>query len=98
MMGAFVSRVVGWSIARPWRTLILALVLGALALTVAMSRFAMSTDTADLISPNVAWRQQERATEAAFPQLSDTMLVVIDGKTPELAEDAARRMGEALWG
>ncbi|QJU57520.1 MMPL family transporter [Sphingomonas sp. AP4-R1] len=96
MMGAFVSRIVGWSIARPWRTLILALVLSALALTVALSRFAMSTDTADLISPTVAWRQQERATEAAFPQLSDTMLVVIDGKTPELAEEAAARLADRL--
>ena len=48
----------------------------------------MTTDTAALISPDVDWRKQERAMEAAFPQLSDVMLVVVDGATPELAEDA----------
>lgn len=95
-MRAVVPRLLGWSIARPWRTLVLALVLAAIALVVAATRFAMTTDTAELISPDVAWRQQESATEAAFPQLTDSMLVVIDGRTPELAERGAARLANAL--
>jgi len=87
-----IPRIVGASIARPWTTLGLGLLLALLALVVAGMRFQMTTDTAALISPDVPWRQQERAMEAAFPQLADSMLVVIDGRTPELAEDAAARL------
>ena len=56
----------------------------------------MTTDTAALISPDVDWRRQERAVEAAFPQLSDVMVVVIDGRTPELAERAAASLATTL--
>jgi len=91
-----VPRIVGASVARPWFTLTTALILTLLALVVAGARFQMSTDTAALISPNVGWRQQERAMEAAFPQLTDSMLVVIDGKTPELAEDAAAKLSARM--
>lgn len=56
----------------------------------------MSTDTADLISPKLEWRQKELAYEAAFPQLQKVTIVVIDGATPELADDAAARLSVAL--
>lgn len=91
-----IPRIVGASIARPWVTLGIALLLGLIALLVAAGRFEMTTDTAALISPDVPWRQQERAMERAFPQLADAMLVVIDGKTPELAEDAAARLSARM--
>jgi len=91
-----IPRIVGASIARPWITLSIALLLGLIALLVAAGRFEMTTDTAALISPDVPWRQQERAMERAFPQLADAMLVVIDGKTPELAEDAAARLSARM--
>ena len=87
-----IPEIVSASIRRPWLTLGLCLVLAALSLLFAMNRFDMTTDTAALISPDVDWRKQERAMEAAFPQLSDVMLVVVDGKTPELAEDAAAKL------
>lgn len=91
-----VPRAVAASIARPWLTIVAALVLAALALAVVADRFAMTTDTAELISPNVDWRKQERAMETAFPQLRDVMLVMIDGATPEQAEDAATRLAARL--
>ena len=91
-----VSAVVAVSVRRPWLTLVAALVLAALALLVTIDRFAMTTDTADLISPKVEWRQRERAMETAFPQLRDVMLVMVDGETPELAEDGAVRLADRL--
>ena len=91
-----VPRAVAASIARPWLTIVAALVLAALALAVVADRFAMTTDTAELISPNVDWRKQERAMETAFPQLRDVMLVMIDGATPEQAEDGATRLATRL--
>ena len=84
------------SLRRPWLTLAIALVVTAAALLTAMQRMAITTDTSQLISPDVAWRVEERRMEEAFPQLRDVMLVVIDGKTPELAEDGAARLTAAL--
>ncbi len=59
------------------------------ALLFAGSHFAMTTDATALISPDVAWRVAERKMDAAFPQNGDTVLVVVDGATPELAERGA---------
>ena len=87
---------VGVAVARPWATLACSLLLTLLALFFAADRFAMTTDTAQLISPDVAWRQQERRVEVAFPQLSDAMLVVVDGRTPELAERGAAALADML--
>ncbi|KQS01304.1 hopanoid biosynthesis-associated RND transporter HpnN [Sphingomonas sp. Leaf357] len=91
-LGAIVPRAVAASIVRPWITLLIALVVAAGALLFTASHFAMTTDTAELISPDVDWRQHERAMDDAFPQLRDAMVVVIDGKTPELAEDGAAKL------
>lgn len=86
------------SIRRPWVTIALGLIVTVLALAIAADRLAMTTDTAALISPKVGWRQQERRMETAFPQLRDNMLIVVDGETPELAEDAAARLAARLSG
>lgn len=91
-----VPRAVGAAVARPWATLVAALVLAAAAVIYTAGHFTMTTDTAALISPSVEWRQHERAMDDAFPQLRDSMLIVVDGATPELAEDGAARLAAAL--
>jgi predicted RND superfamily exporter protein len=48
-------------------------------------KFAINTDTSEFISSKLPWRQREIQLDAAFPQQVDTLLVVVDGKTPELA-------------
>ena len=74
----------------------LCLALCGAALYYAAHNFAMTTDTAALISPSVPWRQNNAKIDAAFPQNADTILVVVDGKTPELAEAGASRLTAAL--
>jgi len=56
----------------------------------------MNTDTAQLMSQRLDWRQREFAFEAAFPQLNNLTMIVVDGATPELADDAAKRLVAAL--
>ena len=87
---------VGLATRRAWATVAIGAVLGAGALAYAASHFAMTTDTAELISPKVQWRRNEAALSRAFPQNDDLSVVVIDGRTPELAEDAATRLAERL--
>lgn len=79
----------------------LAVVISALltmlgAATYVVTHFALTTDTAALISPTVEWRKQEAAANAAFPQFKDASLVVIDGTTPEAAEAAAAALTETM--
>ncbi len=62
----------------------------------ASRNFAMTTDSSALLSPAVDWRVNERRLDAAFPQNGDVILVVIDGKTPELAENAAAGLSAFL--
>jgi hopanoid biosynthesis associated RND transporter like protein HpnN len=94
----WVQRLVMASVRRPWLTSLLCLAIAILSGGVAASRFTMTTDTGALISSDVDWRRQERAMETAFPQLRDVMLIVVDGKTPELAEGGAARLAARLAG
>ena len=80
----------------PLATLLLAAVLVAGALFYTVGAFDMSTDTGALISAKTDWRLDESAVEDRFPQQKDAILVVVDGATPELAEDAAARLTDAL--
>ncbi|MBF5091695.1 MMPL family transporter [Novosphingobium sp. NBM11] len=84
------------SVRRPWLTLAIGLVLTLGALFVNAQRMAMTTDTAALISSSVEWRQQEQRMEAAFPQLRDAMLIIVDGDTPERAEGATVQLAAKL--
>ena len=96
MLKAMVTRLVTLAAARAWLTVALGAVLAAAALAYAATHFAITTDSAALISPKVAWRQDEARLSKAFPQQNDLTVVVVDGRTPELAEDAAARLAAKL--
>jgi len=96
MIRSPILRLVRTSVRRPVLVLLICLALVAGAVAYAVGGFAMTTDTAALISPNVDWRRNEKAVETAFPQLTDAILVIVDGKTPELAEAATMHLTEQL--
>ncbi len=77
---------------RPWRVLATAIVLAIASGVFVAERFEINTDISKLISPNLPWRQREIAYSKAFPKQEEAILAVIDGPTPELAEDAAQRL------
>ena len=95
-MTSWVGRVVAAAARHPFVVLLLSLGLTVAALVYAAGHFAMTADTAELISTRHEWRQRELAYERAFPSLQRLTIVVIDGATPELAENAARRLSAAL--
>lgn len=70
-------------------------ILVALAVLAAISgiyvarHFEMDSRSEDLISQNVPWRQRAIEYDRAFPQQNNFTLVVIEGVTPERAEEAA---------
>ena len=93
---SLIGRLVAFSAARPWLVLLLGLALSLAALLYTSRHFAMTTDTAELISTDLEWRQREIAYDAAFPQQEDLIVAVIDGATPEIAESAAASLTAAL--
>jgi hypothetical protein len=56
----------------------------------------MNTNSEELISASVGWRQREIAFDKKFPNQTGLIAVVIDGATPELAEDAANQLTNRL--
>ncbi len=95
---SLIGRTVATSVRYPWIVLLLVCGITAGALVFTARNFAMTADTAQLISQRLDWRQREIAFEKAFPQLNNLTMVVVDGATPELADDAARRLAAALSG
>jgi uncharacterized protein len=71
-------------------------IFGLAALLYAGSHFAMTTDTDKLISKALPWRQRETAFNALFQPQGDQIVVVVDGVTPELAEQAAATLATRL--
>ena len=56
----------------------------------------MSTDTADMLSRDLPWRQLDIEYEKLFPQFMDNVLVVIEAETPDQASDSAKEIYTAL--
>ena len=50
---------------------------------------SINTDTSDMLSPDLPFRRNSQALSEAFPQYSDNILIVIEGDTAEIAEEAA---------
>jgi len=96
MFKSIIERVVAQAARKPLIVLALGLALTGASIFYTATHFDMTTDTGVLISPRLEWRQNEDAVSAAFPQLNDDIVVVVDGKTPELAASAADRLSEAL--
>ena len=78
-----------------------AVVLVSIASTLALGffvsrRIRIDTDTSNLISPKLAWRQAAAELDRAFPQNTDLLAVVVVGATPDQAEDASAALAAQL--
>jgi len=91
-----IARLAILSAARPRLVAALGLLLTLAAAAFATTHFAMNTDTYALIAPHASWRQDEARLRAAFPGNGDTIVAVVDGATPELAEAAAASLTARL--
>ena len=93
-----VMRVVAACTRRPAVVIAAAALLCAGGAFYVYAHFAIDTDSARLIAEAVPWRQRELAFAAAFPRRADLIVVVVDGATPELAEQATASLAERLAG
>ena len=73
----------------------------ALALTIAagyvtVTTIGIDTDTTDMLSEELAFRQNDAAMSAAFPQLTDVLSIVVEARAADAAGDAAARLAQDL--
>lgn len=71
-------------------------VLAGLSAGVASIKLGVSTDTDLMFSASLPWRQQAIAMNRDFPQFHDLLVVVIDARVPEEADETAARLVAAL--
>ena len=90
------TALVHWVCRLAWPVVLVTLGLTALAATYTAQNFTINTDTRDMISSEVAFRQNDDAFDAAFPQFEDLIVAVIEGPSAEAAEAAADQLAAAL--
>jgi uncharacterized protein len=88
-MTAVIVRVVELSCRYAAATVGLVLLLALAGGYYTADNISIDTDVNKLIAQDLPWRQQEAEMDQAFPQNQDLLVVVIDGKTPDIAGDAA---------
>lgn len=96
MLAAAIASCVRACVRSAWLVALLALLATSAAGVFAATHFKMNTDTTKLVSPELPWRKQEAAFRAVFPQPQNMILIVIDGATPELAQQAAMSLTAEL--
>ena len=96
MLQSIVVRTIDTCTRHAWPVIIAALLLAIASSIYTVRNFAITTDTNQLISPDLPWRQRETAFETAFPQRNEILLVVVQAPTPELVSQASDRLAEAL--
>jgi hopanoid biosynthesis associated RND transporter like protein HpnN len=81
---------------RPWWLLALTAVATLYCTLYTMDHLTVDTDTADMISIELPFQQNRLRLERAFPQDVSTILLVVNGETPEQTSQAVDFLGEQL--
>jgi uncharacterized protein len=94
MLRSSIFRTVDFCSRNAWRVVVLAVVLAAISCVYTVRHFAIKTDVKDLFPPDLQWTQRAFDYMKAFPQ--PEVLVVVEGPTPELVEQASTTLAGAL--
>jgi len=95
MLARLVLRTIGFSIHRAWIVVLISTLLTGASIVFAGNHFKLNTDINTLISPDLSWRKRDAAFSKAFPRY-DLLLTVVTAPTPELADQAATALTQAL--
>jgi uncharacterized protein len=79
-----------------YATIAVSVLISAVASYYAADHFAINTDVSNLISDDLPWRQREIKYERTLPTHEESVLVVVDAPTPELATLARAALAEEL--
>ena len=96
---AVVGRVINFAQRRAWFVIVFALGAAIATAQYTATHFAINTNTEEMLSERLPWRVTFSDYKKDFPYFSDTIVIVIDGATPDTAQrnwpiDCAKRN---LW-
>ncbi len=96
MLSSFVSSLVSLS-----RRFAVVLILVFAVASIFMAQYAVShikinTDIDQLMAKDLDWRVREKEIGEAFPHKQDRLVIVVDGLNPDVAENGAAKLAEAL--
>ena len=94
--GDAAARWVGFVQARPRSVLAACLLLTVLLGLYAPSHLRLNTDEEALFSDDAEYKQLRAEFKRDFPSLYDPVVIVVEGETPGLAEEAAALLERAL--
>src|SRR4051812_47509658 len=89
MLDRIVERSVAWATAHARLVIAVCLALTVASVIYTARTLTMDTDTSRMISPSLPWKQAQFRINAEFPQNVGLLVVMIDGQSPDLAEDSA---------
>ncbi|MGH8580455.1 MAG: MMPL family transporter, partial [Gammaproteobacteria bacterium] len=95
-VGYFVTRWVDLAGRRAIVTLLLCVVAAVSSVLYAREHLGINTDTASMFSDKLPWRKTLKEFEQAFPQYDDTLTIVVEAVTPDLAAHASRLLSAKL--
>ena len=95
-LGNFLARWVGFICAKAVVVISLSTIMTIALAYYTATVIGISTDTTDMLSPKLPFRQNAIALSKAFPQNSDNIVVVIDGPNADLINEAADQIAVQL--
>jgi len=96
LLERLLTRLVDASRRYAWTVVLAGILLAGGAGLSASRHLGVNTNTDEMFSASLPWRQREIAFERAFPELQGLLVAVIDAKVPEAAQETARDLARAL--
>lgn len=80
----------------PWWLLIISLIITGLVGKYTYDNLTINTNTADMLSIQLPFQRDRIRLETAFPQDVSTVLLLVEGNTPEQTSEAVKHIGAGL--
>ncbi len=80
----------------PWTLLLLSLLLCGATLYYTIKNLEINTNTAEMLSPDLPFQQNQAHFNQAFPEDATTIIFVVQADTPEESSQAAGKLAERL--
>src|SRR3954468_2004393 len=96
MIGGILARIVESARRRAGLVAVVALLLTIASGFFSAAHLSIDTDIENMLPADLPWRQNDRALDKAFPQNANLLVVVIDGQTVDIAENAAHELAARL--
>ena len=96
LLNVLLNPVSNFSIRHPWQVLILTTLITAFSLYYIAHHLGVNTDTSAMLSPDLPYQVNLRKLTNAFPQDQDTIVTLIQGRTPEQAKLISKQLYAAI--